>query len=255
MKTNSKMWFPFNKQKTAARVNLFCFPYAGGNPVIFRSWQTEMPEWIEVFPVHLPGRGMRMAEPSYTDLPALIRDLSQAILPYLTKPFVFFGHSMGALVSYELTRYLADQYQLQPNHLIVSAFRAPQLPDPIPPIYHLPDDAFTDELAKMNGMPQEILQNEEILALFLPILRTDFTLCETYTYRPGPLLNCPITVFGGKKDPEVTLDLLVPWQQQTSGAFQLHLFDGDHFFLHSCEKEVLQVVLETAMETCKEMKA
>ncbi|RAL26259.1 thioesterase II family protein [Thermoflavimicrobium daqui] len=237
-------WLWTNHRIKEAKLHLFCFPYAGGNPVIFRSWQEKFPASIGVIPVCLPGRGMRMAEPSYTDLYQLIHDLAEAMLPYLTKPFMFFGHSMGALVSYELARYLQARYQVQPEHLIVSAFRAPHLPDPNPPIYHLPDEEFLHELSEMNGMPKEILENKELLDLFLPTLRTDFQICETYTHRPGLLLNYPITVLGGKYDPDPSIEILRPWKEHTSSTCKLQVFDGDHFFIHAKEEEVIQFLCE-----------
>ncbi len=242
MQMTSTIWFPFNQQATKARLNLFCFPYAAGNPVIFRPWQTLFPEEIEVFPVHLPGRGMRITEPLYIKIDELIPELAKAMLPYLTKPFLFFGHSMGALVSFELARYLQAHYQLQPTHLVVSAFRAPQLPAPRPPIYHLPEQAFLDEVIKLNGMPQEILQNKEYLELFLPILRADFQLCETYQYRPSLRLQCPITVLGGKEDERVPLEVLQPWSKQTSSVCRVELIDGDHFYLHKEEQTLLRLL-------------
>jgi medium-chain acyl-[acyl-carrier-protein] hydrolase len=245
MQTASTIWFPFNRQSTTARLKFFCFPYAAGNPVIFRHWQSLFPKEIEVFPVHLPGRGMRIAEPLYTRVEELIPELAKAMLPYLTKPFIFFGHSMGALVCFELARYLQAHYQLQPSHLVVSAFRAPQLPAPRPPIYHLPDQEFIDEVAKLNGLPQEILQNKEYVELFLPILKADFQLCETYQYRPSLRLRCPITALGGKQDERVPLEALQPWAEQTSSTCRVQLIDGDHFYLHSEEQTLVELLKNT----------
>ena len=236
-------WFPFQTTRSAPR-RLFCFPYAGGNPQFFQAWQQQLPDDIEVWPVQLPGRGIRYTEESFTELDALIDALSEAIHPYLDRPFFLFGHSMGALVSFELARYMQQQWNIEPDHLFVSGFHAPHLPDPNPPIYHLPDDEFLNEVIAMNGMPQELLTNREWLEAFLPFLRADFTLCERYRYREGRPLTCPLTAFGGEKDPEAQREHLEPWAEQTTGPFQLHILPGDHFFIHHQEAALLRTIAQ-----------
>lgn len=234
-------WFPFN-QTLAAPKRLFCFPYAGGNPQFFQAWQEKLPDTVDVIPVQLPGRGIRYTEKSFTKIDELIAALSEAMHPYLDRPFFLFGHSMGALVSFELARFLQHRWHKQPKHLFVSGFHAPHLPDPNPPIYHLPDEAFLDEVIAMNGMPKELLANREWLEAFLPFLRADFTLCEQYRFQVGEVLSCPITAFGGEEDPEAQREHLDPWRKQTKGTFQLHIFPGDHFFLHQHEEKILEVM-------------
>lgn len=235
-------WFPYNQAPYDEPARLFCFPYGGGNSVFYRQWQSQLPSHIKVYPVQLPGRGMRMQEPSFHDLPTLITDLAEEISPYLDRPFFLFGHSMGALVSFALTQYLQRTHQPIPAHLFVSGYHAPQLPDPNPPIHHLPEQDFIDEIAAMNGTPKELLENKEYLEVFLPSLRADFQLCETYQYQHTEPLQCPITAFGGEKDPEASPDLLQAWEEQTQDTFTLSILKGDHFFIHTAEKELIQQI-------------
>ena len=166
---------------------------------------------------------------------SLVQTIAPFLLPYLDKPFAFFGHSMGALVSFELARLLHKEYKCSPSHLFVSGRRAPQVPDPDPPIHTLPNSEFLQELRRLNGTPEAVLQNDELMQLLLPTLRADFAVLETYVYTPQPLLDYPITAFGGLQDPEVCCEVLEAWRDQTRAAFSLHKFPGDHFFLHTAQ--------------------
>ncbi|NMG22787.1 thioesterase II family protein, partial [Brasilonema bromeliae] len=166
------------------------------------------------------------------------------LLPSLNKPFVFFGHSMGAVVSFELARRLYQNYRLTPLHLYVSGHRAPQIPDPEPPIHNLPEPAFLNELRRYNGTPKEVLDNSELMQLLLPILRADFAVLENYVYTPSVPLTCPITAFGGLQDWKVSREDLAGWQQQTNGAFSIQMFPGDHFFVYSSQSLLLQQLCE-----------
>ncbi|MCI0529785.1 MAG: thioesterase domain-containing protein, partial [Nitrospira sp.] len=175
-------------------------------------------------------------------LSPLVQVIAQALFPYLDKPFAFFGHSMGALVSFELTRHLRRQYRLGPVHLFVSGHHAPQIPDPDPPVHTLPEPAFLEELSRLNGTPKEVLEHTELMHLMLPTLRADFAVCETYTYTTEPPLDCPISAYGGLQDLEVSRDSLEAWQVQTRTSFSLRMFPGDHFFLHTAQPLLLRVL-------------
>ncbi|NET30971.1 MAG: thioesterase [Cyanothece sp. SIO1E1] len=200
---------------------------------------------MEVCPVELPGRGIRFKEPLLTHLQSLLQALGPAIVPYLDKPFAFFGHSMGALISYELAQTLSQNYGFSPISLFVSACRAPQLPTTKPPIHTLSDAAFLKELRRLNGTPEEVLQNTELMQLRLPMLRADFTVLETYTYTPKLPLHSPITAFGGWHDQEVSHDELKAWRLHTNVAFSLQMLPGNHFFIHSAQSHLLQLLCQT----------
>ena len=148
---------------------MFCFPYAGGGTLTFRHWSKALPTGVEVYLVQLPGRETLVCEPPLTRLSEIVEAIVPELSPYLDKPFAFFGHSMGAFISFEIASLLRQRYQMQPAHLIVSGCRAPQIPRTKPPIYNLPDERFLEELRRLNGTPEEVLQNPEISG---PILRS-----------------------------------------------------------------------------------
>lgn len=233
-------WVICTKPNPQANLRLFCFPYAGGGALSFRTWPNGLSTTIEVCAVELPGRGTRMRLAPFTQLEPLVEALAQALLPNLNKPFALFGHSMGGLVSFELARLIRRKYGLLPVHLFVSGRRAPQVPDLDPPIHALPEPAFLDELRRYNGTPEAVLENKELMQLLLPILRADFAVLETYVYTTEPPLGCPITAFGGLQDCKVSCDHLEAWRNQTSASFSLQMLPGDHFFLNSAQALLLQ---------------
>ena len=221
---------------------MFCFPYAGGGTLTFRHWSKALPTGVEVYLVQLPGRETLVCEPPLTRLSEIVQAIVPELSPYLDKPFAFFGHSMGAFISFEIASLLRQRYQMQPAHLIVSGCRAPQIPRTKPPIYNLPDERFLEELRRLNGTPEEVLQNPEIMQLMKPILRADFEVSETYTYGPTDPLDCPITAFGGLQDPEAKPKDVKAWCERTSAAFSLQMFPGDHFFLHASQPLLLRTI-------------
>jgi len=224
-------WISCRQLGPKTRLRLFCFPYAGAGALIFRTWSDGLPADVEVCPVQLPGRGTRLMERPFTQLSPLIEALAQALVPFLDKPFAFFAHSLGALVSFELARRVRRQYGVHPLRLFVSAGRAPQIPHRGPRIHTLPDKEFLMELRRLNGTPSELLGHEELMEIMLPVLRADFALYETYLYSTEPPLNCPITAFGGLQDHRVSDSDLEAWSAQTSVSFSKRMFPGDHFFL------------------------
>lgn len=236
-------WFTCLKQNTRASLRLFCFPYAGGSAHAFRAWVNDVPDWVELYAANLPGRGARVAEPSYTSLTQLTRALAHGIEPYLDKSFAFFGHSLGALLAFELARRLRRERGLEPAHLFVSAYHAPHLKDRSPPIHDLPDAEFLEQLRKLNGTPPEILSNAELMEFMLPILRADFEVLETYSYLPDFPAGCPLEAYGGLQDPEAGHQELSAWREHTTGSFALRMFPGDHFFVNTSRQLVLQQML------------
>jgi medium-chain acyl-[acyl-carrier-protein] hydrolase len=222
---------------------LICVPYAGSGALAFHSWAALFPPGLEMCAIELPGRANRLSEPSMTALPPLIEALVPELQPYLDVPFVIYGHSMGALIAFELARYLRRHLGLEPRHLFFSARPAPQLVSRMTPIHHLPDAEFVEQLrVRYNGIPQIILQEPELLKLFLPAMRADFTLLETYTYTPDEPFACPITVFGGTVDITVNEEELREWSAQTHGEFNLHMFHDGHFFIHNHVTAFLQTL-------------
>src|SRR5262249_55388812 len=144
----------------------------------------------------------------------------------------FFGHSMGAMISFELARYLRRKHRLSPHHLFVSGRRAPQIPMTEAPSYNLPESGFYEKLRLLNGTPTEVLEQPELMELVLPMLRADFSVVETYAYTTDAPLDCPVTAFGGLQDHRVERGMLEAWREQTTSTFTLRMLPGDHFFLN-----------------------
>lgn len=243
MSTNtvSPRWFRAFKPVTSPRMRLFCFPYGGSGPSIFREWPEHLPADIEVTGILYPGRESRVMEPLIDNIVAMAESLLPAIVPRLKQPFAFFGHSMGALVSFELTRLLSAKHNLAPEHLFMSAAGGPHIPTE-EPIHHLPDAEFLQALIQLNGMPQEVLQNTELLEYALPIIRNDFTACAEYRFIDGAAVKCPITAIGGANDPRVGPDHMEQWEQHAPGGFDLHMLPGDHFFIEPQQQKILTLI-------------
>jgi surfactin synthase thioesterase subunit len=232
-------WASCAKPRSAARLRLFCLPYAGGGASIYREWLYELPEQIELWTVHLPGRESRLADPAISDLKQLASEAAIGLEPFLSRPYAFFGHSMGALLAFELTRTLRRQGRSPPACLAVSAAPGPHVATFDEPIHNLPLPQFVRELKNLKGTPSEVLANSELLELVLPILRSDFCAVESYRYQQEHALDCSILAFGGIDDSEVSRAELEAWREQTTGSFSLKVFPGDHFYLHANRASLL----------------
>jgi medium-chain acyl-[acyl-carrier-protein] hydrolase len=238
---NSK-WLAFHRPKPLARLSLFCFPYAGSGPVLFQPWAQRLPDAIDVCAVQLPGHGKRLAESRFTSIGPLVEAVAEGLRPHLDRPFAFFGHSMGALVAFELALLLRRERREQPLHVFVSGCKAPQLPLTKPPFYNLPAAEFVEELRALNGTPPEVLEHPELMELMLPIIRDDFTVCQTYSYSSRPPLDCAITAFGGLQDPDVSQEEVSAWRDQTASKFSMWMFPGNHFFIQDAFPQVLEII-------------
>jgi medium-chain acyl-[acyl-carrier-protein] hydrolase len=185
-----------------------------------------------------------MSEPGYTYIQDAVEEVADTIKSLLDKPFYLFGHSMGSLISFELARFLQQHNLPQPQHLFISAKRGPRAPRRAAndDIHALPDREFLAGIKKLGGTPDEVLQNEELMELFLPMLRADFTLLETYQYAPAPPLACPISAYCGTEDKEVSKEEMAGWQEQTSSTFKLVMIPGTHFFIHSQQELLLKYI-------------
>ncbi|MCP5425330.1 MAG: thioesterase [Gammaproteobacteria bacterium] len=236
-------WFFVPRRSAGVKCRLFCFPYAGGNGTVFRKWPEFLPPFVEVWALRLPGRETRLQESPHNNMNALLDDLERALIPFLDLPFAFFGHSMGTIVAFDLTRRFLAKQIVSPKHLFLSGRRAPQIPDPDPPIHDLPENEFWEEIRRLNGSPEEVLQHEELKALVGPTLRADFKLIETWRYQGGSMaLPMPISIFGGSRDPKTSPAELQAWEVHTRSAFQLHMIEGDHFFLNNAQSELLSLI-------------
>ena len=237
-------WVTVAVPRPHARVRLLCFPHAGGSSVAYHGWSVAMPPHIEVCAVELPGRGTRFREPLRTEMRELASEAQQGLQPWMNAPFALFGHSLGASLCYELARRLERDGGPRPLRLFVSGRRAPHRPRPGPIIHRLPDDQFVEELRQLQGTPDGVLENPELMELFLPILRADFQLGETYSLAAPEPLDCPLSAYGGVQDTEVSHDELQEWRRYTNADFQLRPFPGNHFFVNSCQDMVVAAIVD-----------
>jgi medium-chain acyl-[acyl-carrier-protein] hydrolase len=233
-----------------AALRLFCLPYAGGGASAYHAWGRLLPPTIELCAMQLPGREARVREAPYASFGEAVAGLGEALCPLLDRPYALFGHSLGALLAFELARWLRRRGGPQPQQLFVSSRRPPQLPEPYPPVASLPDEEFTAKIQqRYGGIPQVILQEPELMTMFLPILRADFKVLESYRYSVEPPLACALAVFGGSEDAIATPSALGEWQQHTAGAFSMREFAGGHFYLQTLRTEVVSGVVDVLLAT------
>jgi len=241
--SQDKPWIFFRRPNPRARLRLFCFPYAGGGASIYRQWGESLAAVdVEVLPVQLPGRESRLMEKPFVRFQPLVDTLIQALSPFMDQPFAFFGHSLGAVIGFELAHQLRIESRQEPLALLVSGRRAPHVPDDDPPMYDLPEAEFKAKLRELDGTPEAVLENPELMALMLPLLRADFELIETYAARERPPLAMPVLAYGGLEDPDVERQHMEAWQVVSQAQFNLRMFPGDHFFLHPQRDDLLAAV-------------
>jgi medium-chain acyl-[acyl-carrier-protein] hydrolase len=225
-------------------LRLVCLPYAGAGASIFRAWPPLLPDTVDVCAVQLPGREERYRLKPHTSLSALADAATEVIALQSPLPLAFFGHSMGALLAFEIARRLRARACPEPIRLFVSAFRAPHLPDRRATIHDLPTPQLLDELRRLNGMKAEVLNDPELLELILPTLRADLRAVQTYSYAAEPPLRTPITAYGGAQDTEIRTDELTAWREHTLGGCEVKMLPGDHFFVHTAEATLLQHIAQ-----------
>jgi surfactin synthase thioesterase subunit len=237
-----KHWVICPKPNNLANLRLFCFPFAGVGASFYYSWASSLSEDIELCCVQLPGRENRIREHLIASLSEIIEELTEVLQIGMNIPYAFFGHSMGAFLSFELARNLRRKKISMPTSLIVSGSAAPQLKVPKSFICDLPDNLFIKEFIKHEGTPELILKSPELMKIYLPILRADVALIESYQYNIEKALDCMISAFGGNSDKMVNQESLSAWKEQTCNIFSLHMFPGNHFYLKKEQKTLLHVL-------------
>lgn len=242
IQTPSNPWIHFFKPREEAAVRLFCLPFSGGGTQSFSGWAERLPSGIELCAIQLPGRETRMREAPFSDVHALIDAMTPALEHWLDKPMVLFGHSMGALIAYELAQRLQHEHACPPQCLIVSGRVAPHRSLPQSAVSKLPQSEFISRLRQLHGTPDELLNNTELMELITPTLRADFALNEEYSHRVGVRLQCDILAFGGTNDPQAGRAAISDWRDVTEGRFQLRMVPGDHFFIQSAQALFLRIL-------------
>lgn len=241
-------WLVKKAHNVDASFNLFCFPYAGGSAATFNSWRNFLPDWINLYAIQLPGREARHSEPFCESVINVVDGIYDEIQHKTKTPYAFFGHSLGALISFELIRKIRNNGLDEPLLYFPSGRHAPQLIGREPIIHDYPEAEFIQQLKDYNGTNQVLLENTELMRLFLPRLRSDFKISETYTYLEGEKLSCPIVAISGMDKGNESLEDLLAWENQTIGRFKSLLLPGDHFFLHMSERELTGKIISEISE-------
>lgn len=231
-------WLAYRVMRPTAPMRLFCLPHAGGGASLYRHWDASLSSVAEVCAVQLPGRETRLTEPAISNLRLLIPQLVDALEPYIDKQYAVFGHSMGALIAFEMTRELRRRGRPLPCQLFLASYCAPQLLSRSSKADTIQAEA-AKQVAATGVVPDEL--KHELLAAFVPTLEADTRLCEGYDFVDEAPLPCPIAAYRGLTD-YVRDDQLAGWRAQTSGAFHAQTFLGDHFFVRDTPRGVTQAV-------------
>lgn len=251
-----KGWLPTLRETSAARFRLYCFHHAGGSPSIYRDWATHLSGDIEVVPVLLPGRGLRLREEPYTSMQPLVDGVLAALVPTIDRPFAFFGHSMGALVAFETAHALRESAGIEPWQVFVSACAPPHRHASPERRRHDLDERRLIQLVKhLNAGGDAILEDTAIIRRRLPLLRADLAVCETYEVDERRPLDCPLTVYGALSDPIVSVAELDEWRDYTAASFLKRVFPGGHFFLMERARDQMMRLLGRELDVLLERHA
>lgn len=239
MSFNSEKWLANRREVPGSRLRLFCFPFGGGGASVFSSWQKGVPANIEICPVQPPGRENRLSEAPITRMPQMVLQLVEVLAPYLNLPFALYGHSVGALICFELARQLRRQGLRSPQWLFVSGHPSPDLPRRRPKVSHLARPELIKALREHFEVAPELLDNQDLLDFILPTLRADYELVETYAYQEEPPFEFPVSVFGGSRDPEAKEDEILAWRKHTTGPFRTKILEGNHMFINNAREALV----------------
>jgi medium-chain acyl-[acyl-carrier-protein] hydrolase len=215
---------------TKQRLRLFCLAHAGGTAMPYAAWSRRLPGDVVPTPIDLPGHGSRMGRPPHTELGPLLAELASMVSPLIDSRYVLFGHSLGAMLGYELARLLRDR-GTPPELLMVAAHNGPGTGRTHQPIHDLPDERFVDALIRLGGTPAAIREQPELLRMYLPLLRADLRIAERYHPLPGQPLACPVVAFAGRADRMTDQRRMLGWLPTTTAACELVFLDGAHFFV------------------------
>lgn len=251
---DSQKWFVQIKKVKNPHIKLFCFPHGGAGASTYNQWPGLLPEFVDMYAVQLPGRESRFTEPLLTDIEMVVDELSKIFIESsndffngLNMKYLFFGHSIGALIAFELVQRLLETETQLPEHLIVSGALAPQLPLRRERIAAKPDELFFDEVLKYGGIPDYVFENPDLISVILPIIRADFSIFENYAYKKRDPLPIRISALGGIDDPTCLYQDLLSWKAQTGGEFRYYILPGDHFFIRSEFEKVMHILNDIIM--------
>jgi len=230
---------------------LLCIPYAGSSAEVYRKWAPLLGSRIDVVPLELPGRGKRFSEPFYESFSQGAADLANQVLKQLTgnDTYALFGHSMGSWLAYEVYRKLQQEGAPMPFHLFVSGNHAPQIPKEEKQLHKLPPREFQKEILAIGGTPEIIFENPDLASIYVPVLRNDYRILESYSYEDdGTLVQCPVTVIAGQDD-TLTNHELRAWGELCGDVFDVAMIQGNHFYITEDPQPAIRVILKEVLMT------
>jgi medium-chain acyl-[acyl-carrier-protein] hydrolase len=236
-----RRWF-VRGTSSARRQRMYCFPYAGGNALGYLSWGKLIGGEVDICGVQPPGRGLRHEEKLITRFDHLIESMLPLIPFFTSTPYVFFGHSLGALMAFELVRVIEKRGLSSPDHLFVSGCCAPQFRDYSETVDDMSDKELIHKLQTLDGTPPEVLNNTELMDFIMPVIRADFSVAHSYRYQESVPIRTPISVLFGRHDEYESETEVTGWECQTSGSCKVYWFDGGHFFVNERRDEVIDVI-------------
>lgn len=224
-------------------IQLFCLPFAGGNKYSYREFAEKAPSFLSLITLEYPGRGTRMKDPLVSDISEVVNDMYRQISPLIgDQPYAIYGHSLGGLIAYLLTLKLMENNKMLPVHLFITGTTGPSSISRTEKKRHLLEKKeFIEEIRELDGMPEEILNSEELLHYFEPILRSDFKVSENYIYQQHPPLNIPVTVITGTEENMELADIQL-WQKETTHPVDFKRMPGKHFFIFQHAFKIVEII-------------
>lgn len=228
---------------------LFCLPYAGGSESIYSNWKKYLHSSIHLIPIELRGRGKRFDENSYGSLKEAVDDIFENHRDKIeSNDYAIYGHSMGSLLAYEFYYRVSNQNLRKPNHIFFSGYGAPSVNREREKIYTLPDTDFIKKVFDLGGTPEELLGNQELMQLFLPIIRSDFKIIEDYIYtHRKDKIECDVSILNGKQD-SISLEGIIAWKNHICKGFKVYNFEGNHFFINNNTEKIISIINETLIK-------
>lgn len=246
--TETNSWFFRPKANRKAKLRLFCFPYAGGTAQIYHSWPDLLPDEIEMIAIQYPGHIKSLQAKLFNRMSELVEAIYDQIKGCMDKPYAFFGHSMGAMITYDLAQYICTKKAPPPVHLFQAARRAPHIQSIQPALHSMSTAEIISVMRSFRMLPEEVINNEYILQLILPGIIADFEMVETWQYNPhSSPLPIPITAFCGVNDNQAAHNDMEEWRKHTVKEFNIFIYPEQHFFIHNeqVRRNMLQVLINT----------